>query len=344
MFNFDKISNLDNSSENYYTILGVDKNASREEIRKSYRKLSLNYHPDRNAGDINKSERYKKINEAYCVLSDDIERKNYDLLNSFGSINCSLSGSTNIDPTNIMNMFMNSKEATNIVNELANKLPINAMMGIMGDNLFGPNTSNHSSNMNSRFMNNFSNKDIFSQQNETVKPESIFETIHITLLQAFNGCKIPITITKWKVESNTKIQQDETLYIDIPKGVDNNEILILENKGNRLNSYQIGDIEIKIILENNREFLRKGLDLIYKKTITLKESFCGFCFDLPYIDGREFKINNKPGNIIPNNFKKVIPDLGIKRDSEIGNLIIIFDILYPKEFTEEQIEKLSNIL
>jgi len=359
MFNFNKNSDLGNANENYYTILGIEKTASREEIRKAYRKLSLNFHPDRNAGDLNKSERYKKINEAYCILSDDIERKNYDLLNSFSSMSSSLFGSSsinidptntnpaNIDPTNIMNMFMNSKEANHLINDLASKLPINAMMSMMSGNLFDSNNSNNSiktSKINNRFMNNFTQQDCFSQHNDFLKPESIFETINITLLQAFNGCKIPINITKWKIDSNTKFQQEETLYIDIPKGVDNNEIIILENKGNRLNSHQIGDIEIKILINNNTSFLREGLDLIYKKTITLKESYCGFSFDLPYIDGREFKINNKPGNIIPNNFRKIIPQLGLKRDNDIGNLLILFEVIYPKQFSEEQLEKLKDIL
>ena len=71
-------------------------------------------------------------------------------------------------------------------------------------------------------------------------------------------------------------------------------------------------------------FERNGIDLIFKKSITLKESLCGFSFDLLYIDGREFKINNEPGNIIPAEFTKIIPKLGMERDNNIGNLIIIF--------------------
>ena len=149
MYNFQNISDIHNSRDNHYTTLGINKNASYDEIKKAYRKLSLNYHPDRNAGDINKSERYKKINEAYRVLSDDIERKNYDLLNSFDPILHSISN--NIDPTNIMNMFMNSPEASNLVNNLASKLPINAMMGMLSDDLFGSlsiNNRGHNKNHN----------------------------------------------------------------------------------------------------------------------------------------------------------------------------------------------------
>ena len=96
-------------------------------------------------------------------------------------------------------------------------------------------------------------------------------------------------------------------YIDIPKGIDDNEIITIINKGNRISDTNKGDVEIKILVKKHELFKRNGIDLIYKKSITLKESFCGFSFDLTYIDGKEFKINNKAGNIIPSDFRKVIP-------------------------------------
>jgi DnaJ-class molecular chaperone with C-terminal Zn finger domain len=65
---------------------------------------------------------------------------------------------------------------------------------------------------------------------------------------------------------------------------------------------------------------------------------------LCYIDGREFKINNEAGNIIPPDFRKTISNFGITRDNSTGDLIIIFNIIYPKTITEKQIKELSNIL
>lgn len=78
--------------------------------------------------------------------------------------------------------------------------------------------------------------------------------------------------------------------------------------------------------------------------ISLKESLCGFSFDLKYIDGREFKINNEQGKIIPHNFKKYIEKMGMIRDNDIGNLIIDFSIIYPKELSKDDIKKLEKIL
>src|SRR3982751_1372491 len=70
--------------KDYYSILGVGKNASAEEIKKAYRKLARQYHPDKNPGDAAAEERFKEVQNAYDVLSDGEKRKQYD---AFGSTN-----------------------------------------------------------------------------------------------------------------------------------------------------------------------------------------------------------------------------------------------------------------
>lgn len=64
--------------KNYYTILGVDRNASDEEIKRAFRRLALRYHPDRAPGDPESEEKFKHINEAYAVLGDRDKRREYD--------------------------------------------------------------------------------------------------------------------------------------------------------------------------------------------------------------------------------------------------------------------------
>src|SRR6266498_184311 len=68
--------------KDYYKILGVDRKASEDEIRKAYRKLAMQYHPDRNPNDKQAEDRFKEINEAYQVLSDQKKRAYYDRLGS----------------------------------------------------------------------------------------------------------------------------------------------------------------------------------------------------------------------------------------------------------------------
>ncbi len=66
--------------KDYYKILGVPRNASANEIKGAYRKLAMQYHPDRNPGDKQAEERFKEMNEAYQVLSDPQKRARYDQL------------------------------------------------------------------------------------------------------------------------------------------------------------------------------------------------------------------------------------------------------------------------
>lgn len=77
--------------ESYYDILGVQKTATADEIKKAYRSLAFKYHPDRNPGNKEAEEKFKKITEAYDTLSDPEKRKNYD----FGGYSSNYSGTNN---------------------------------------------------------------------------------------------------------------------------------------------------------------------------------------------------------------------------------------------------------
>jgi len=99
--------------EDYYNILNVKKNASDIEIKKSYRKLAMKYHPDRNQNDKKAEEKFKQISEAYEILSDNKKRKAYDQFGHEGVDQYNTSGYTSDKFTDIFSdifgdVFQNS--------------------------------------------------------------------------------------------------------------------------------------------------------------------------------------------------------------------------------------------
>jgi hypothetical protein len=176
------------------------------------------------------------------------------------------------------------------------------------------------------------------------KPIPIMTSLQITMSQVFTGASIPLEVERWILQSGTKIFEKETIYVDIPQGIDDNEILILRDRGNVISDNCKGDIKINILVQNNTAFKRAGLDLILDKNISLKESLCGFSFELNYINGKSYTLNNNKGSIVPPEYKKIYPDMGLKRGDHKGNMIINFHVDFPTNLTIEQIDKLIEIL
>ena len=176
------------------------------------------------------------------------------------------------------------------------------------------------------------------------KPIPIMKSLQITMEQVFNGASLPLEIERWILQSGSKIFEKETIYVDIPQGIDENEMLIIRDKGNVISEAYKGDIKISILVQNNTAFKRSGLDLILDKTISLKESLCGFSFELNYINGKSYTLNNNKGSIVPPDYKKIYPDMGLKRGDHKGNMIINFHVDFPTNLTLEQIDKLIEIL
>jgi DnaJ family protein A protein 2 len=121
-------------------------------------------------------------------------------------------------------------------------------------------------------------------------------------------------------------------------------MIVLKDQGNIINESCKGDIKILIKVENETKFERRGLDLIFHHHISLKNSLCGFSFELKHLNGKVYTINNNSGNIIPPDFEKIIPNMGLMREGCIGSLIIHFHVTFPETLSLNIIEKLSSIL
>ena len=174
-------------------------------------------------------------------------------------------------------------------------------------------------------------------------PPAIIKTVELTFEESFSGLTLPLEIERWIEENGMKSIEKERLYIPIPPGIDNDEIMNLKGKGNIFNNIK-GDLKISIKIKNNTKFKRKGLNLVYEKKLTLKEALTGFSFNIKFLQGKTYTINNSGGTIIGPKFKKVVRGLGIKRGDINGDLIIVFDVIFPNKLDKDQIDQLKKIL
>ena len=145
------------------------------------------------------------------------------------------------------------------------------------------------------------------------------------------------------MEQGMKIFETETIYVTIPKGIDDGELILLKDKGNVLNETCKGDIKIFVKIENDSIFKRVGLDLVLEKSINLKDALCGFSFEITYINGKSYTLNNNSGNIIPHGFRKIIPNMGLERENHKGNMVIEFNVQFPEKLSESVIASLKKI-
>jgi len=289
----------------YYKVLGVSKEANSDEIKKAFRKLSLKYHPDKPEGDTAK---FQQINEAYTTLSDPEKKKQYDFKKSGGPfMNGNFNGGI---PQDVFNMMFSGG------------FPRNGAPNI-------------------RIFRN----GVQINPNAMQKPTPIIKTIHISMEQAYNGDNVPLEIERWIMEENTtKRVETETIYVPISKGIDNNEIIILREKGNIINDKLKGDIKIFIKVNKHEHFERHGLNLVFKKNISLKEALCGFKFNIKYFNDKTFTIDNQNGRVIEPQSKKIVKGMGIERGNHKGDLIIVFYVNFPSSISDKQRGALEDVL
>jgi DnaJ-class molecular chaperone len=319
------------SSKTFYEILGVSKDASEDELKKAYRKLSLKYHPDRNS-DENAQSMFQEINEAYENLGDPAKRQEYDMQQQYGN------------GGNPFSHMSGGMDDMGDINNLFSML-FGGGMGGMQPGRMPPGMQNIRV-----FQSGGMPHGMHQQMFRTIqRPDPIVKQIQITIEQSYSGCNLPIEIERTVNNNDVIITENETMYINIPPGIDENEMMIIKDKGNSVHLPNGGilqsDIKISFQIINETDFVRHGLDLSYHKTITLKEALCGFSFEIMHLNGKRLCLNNVTNpTVIKPNFKKIIPNLGMMRDISVGSMCIEFEIEFPDSLTIEQIAALKDVL
>ena len=323
---------------NLYDVLGVSESASQEDIKKSYRKKSLVNHPDR-GGD---AEKFKEISEAYETLGDKQKREMYDMQRKNPFMNHGFGG---IDETQaheeILKAFLGGNGAGGLFGGG------NGFFGMPGGIRVSMNGVPMGGGRNADRMGGIH---IFRNgQPVQQRPNDLELSLKITLNQAYLGSNVPLEIERTIIKYNEKRREKEVIYLDIPIGIDNNEIITLKEKGDIINDIK-SDVKVTIKVTNDTNFERKGMDLIYEKEISLKESLIGFNFFIKHLSGKDYTINNNTGRVVTNAHVNVIKNMGMRRvknKSEppiTGDMIIKFKVMYPEVITPEQRKIISEIL
>jgi DnaJ-class molecular chaperone len=324
-------------SKDYYLILGLTKNASEDEIRKSYKKLALQYHPDKNNGNDEATEKFKEIAEAYSVLSNKEKRSQYDVM---GNVDEQFGGE---DPfsvfNNIFKQHMGSFMNMNYENEIN--------LGDIFSNLSGVNESPFPFGGNVQFR-----VHTFPQRRsvETVKikkkgkPDDIIYNINVSFSDIYDKKKKNILIQRIRKKDGEYIEKKKK--IDIP--IYGKEIL-LEKEGHELKDYkERGDIIINIFNNPNDNFRRVNeYDMLTYKEINVNQLYSIIIYEIVLPNGEIIKVKNELMNL-QNHLIQKISKKGLPYDEECyGNLYVIYKIIFPNNFEDlkniEKYEEQNNL-
>lgn len=322
-------------AKDYYEVLGVDKNADDETIKKAYRKLAKKYHPDTNAGNAEAEKKFKEISEAYAVLSDKEKRKEYDQFgngdfeggNPFGG-GTSYRYYTNGDPNQGYQEFhFEGGNMDDIMEELFGHM---GGMGHMGGG-FGSDRSHRSSRTsfyNSGFDNGFDGGFAGSSMNNNIETE-----MTISFDDAVFGCDKLISLQDPHSSATPK-----KLKVHIPAGIASGQTVRLKGKGRT----SAGDLLIKVTVEEKIGYERKGMDIYTTVNIPYEIAALGGEATIPTLYGNvkcKIKEGTQSGCKIRLKGKGVV---SMKNSSQYGDQYATVQIQVPRHLSAEAKQKLKE--
>ncbi len=257
--------------KDYYAILGVNKNASAEEIKKAFRKLAVKYHPDRNPGNQQAEEKFKEISEAYEVLSDHEKRQKYDQFGQYwqqagqgGWPN----GRTNVDFGGFdFSQYGNFDE---FINELLGRF------GTPGGTKTGSYSYRSTTGRQPGYSDfgGFSDMGGFGNQTSQTPVADRSATLRLTFSEAFTGVQKRLNLG------------NEVIDVRIPAGAKTGSRVRVRGKGS-INPYnqQRGDLYLNIELISHQFFQFESDNLVCEVPITPDEAVLGTSIEVPTPDG-----------------------------------------------------------
>ncbi|HEY9703667.1 MAG TPA: J domain-containing protein [Allocoleopsis sp.] len=314
--------------KDYYGILGVNKTATSDEIKKNYRRLARKYHPDMNPGNQEAEAKFKEVNEAYEVLSDAEKRKKYDQYGQYwkqaGAWNPGTAGTPpgGFDVGGFdFSQYANFEEF------------INDLLGGMGGKQrqrgnYRTNTSGFSGGFNDPFTQNTATSTATGTATGTDKEANIT----LTLSEAFKGVEKRLTIN------------NEVIDVRIPPGVKQGSRIRLRGKGgfNPYNPQQRGDLYLIVELQTHPFFQFEGDNLVCEIDITPDESVLGTEIQVPTPDGM-FNVKVPPGVRSGQSLRLKGKGWFLPKDGNRSDQLVKIRIVSPKEISNQEREYYEKI-
>jgi len=335
--------------EDYYKILEIDKNASDDDINKSYKRLSKIHHPDKNLDNKDKAEEmFKKINEAKNILLDKDKRRIYDQFGHEGLKNGGNNPSNpNFNPfdlfSNLFNPFSNMNINKNKTNVQTQHFQENISLEQVNKGYNHKKKIKISSECN--ICNGLGKKDFTScsicHGRGSIITENRLGPILTRNMSECHKClgkgKIGINDNCNKCNGDKRIDQIIEINILFKKGVTDSDFY----------TYKFDNFEFIFhpIIKEHSIFKRDNNNLLLFKDITLEESISGIELSIKLLDDTNIIIKNKPNSIINNYTKYILKNLGIENEYGVkGDLIIQFNIKYPLNLDDSQINNIKSFL
>jgi DnaJ-class molecular chaperone len=330
----------------YYKVLGVERDASAGEIKKAFRKLSLQYHPDKNPGDEEARMKFVEISEAYDVLSDPEKRQLYDL----GGEESLKKGN---QPSSPFDMFFGGgqqggrRKGQNFKMEFAVTL----------EELY--NGAEKEFKINRKVLCNKC-RGTGAKGGETTKCkkckgsgvvmqlQQLGPGFNVQMQAACDACggkgqtyKVACPVCK----GEKLVMEEKVLNAVIERGMPNGHELVFERASEQSPDSIPGDVILQVKTDKHPRFTRQGNDLHHTMTITLKEALLGFKRSVAQLDGRIIEVVREgvtQYDHVMQIKKEGMPHHDVPSDK--GNLFVKFQVVFPNKLTVEQQQKLGEVL
>lgn len=308
---------------NYYETLGINKDASKDEIKKAYRKLAMKYHPDRNKGNKSAEEKFKQANEAYAVLSDPEKKQQYDTY-----------GSTDFHKKYSQEDIFRNSDIGSIFREFG--INFGGAGQQAGGNPFESFFGGGMGNASQGFQNGGCGGGCGGSRPQPSKGSNLSMELPITLQEVLSGTEKKISLGRGS--------QSTKVAVKVPSGIESGKKLRVTGKGNPSpNGGPAGDLFLLIKVLADPLFCRDGNNIIVEKEISFSGAVLGTHISVPTLEGKKLKVKVPEGSQA--NAKLRLKGLGLPSGplGPRGDILVRLTVKIPKEINEDQKKLLAQL-